>query len=564
VAKTAIERAACWPAAHIQGYERPHGNGVRMPWRQWLAIVALASAFFVAPALEALAQSLPSGGSVAAGNATITQSSPTRMDINQTTDRAVVNWNSFSIGAGNTVAIKQPQANSVEVEQVVGQSPSNIFGTLRSNGQVVVANPNGIWFGPNSRVDVAGITATTARLSDQSVNSFMAGGPLNFDTPGNPNASVVNDGRITVAAAGLASLVAPGVANNGIIRARLGTVQLVSGDTFTLDLNGDGLVRLAVSDKVLQQALGPDGKPLGAAVSNAGTIAADGGSVYLTANVASDAVNHVIDMSGVVQARAAQQVGGQIVLSGGDDGTVAVSGTLDASGTGAGQTGGTVKVLGNQVALNTGTNINVSGDVGGGNVAVGGDFHGAGPDPNAQTTFVDQTAIINADAVTSGNGGWVAVWSNQATTFNGTITARGGSQSGNGGYVETSGAQLALGTGATVTASAAHGESGTWLLDPNNVTIQSSGSDTNVTSSPNFTTTNDTAILTVGSIQTALNAGTSVTVATASAGSDTQSGNITVANPSPRRGALRQRSRSMPPITSHSIPVPTSPRTRMR
>ncbi|HTY66930.1 MAG TPA: filamentous hemagglutinin N-terminal domain-containing protein, partial [Alphaproteobacteria bacterium] len=421
------------------------------------------------------AQSLPQGGVVVGGSATITQTSPTQLTINQSTLRAVTNWNSFSIGTGNSVKIAQPGTSSVSVNQVVGPSASAIFGSLTSNGQVVVANPNGVWFGPGSHVDVAGLVATTATMSPASVSGFMAGGKLNFDTAGSPTASVVNDGTITIGSAGLAAFVAPGVANNGIIQARLGKVQLASGNTYTLDLNGDGLVQLAVSDKVLQQAMGPDGKPLSAAVVNSGQILADGGSVYLTANVAKNVVNNVIDMSGVIEARAATVAGGDIILSGGDGGQVAVSGTLDASGLGAGQTGGTVKVLGQNVALNAGASINVSGDAGGGTALIGGNFHGAGPEPNAQTTYVDAAAAVAADAVTYGNGGNVAVWADISTVFNGTITARGGTFGGDGGFVETSGKQfLTVDTG-FVNTLAPLGRVGTWLLDPQDITIVATG-----------------------------------------------------------------------------------------
>src|SRR5581483_5261736 len=102
-----------------------------------------------------------------------------------------------------------------------------------------------------------------------------------------------------------------------------------------------------------------------------------------------------------------------------------------------------------------------------------------------------------------------------------------GANVGDGGFVETSGKQFLSATG-SVDASAPQGEAGQWLLDPNNVTIQAAGSDTNVAGSPNFTTTDDSAIVTTGSIETALNAGTSVTVQTGTAGANSQAGDINV------------------------------------
>ena len=434
-------------------------------------------ALLAATAIGAAAQpTLPQGGQVVAGAATIA-SSGSEMTVTQTSSRAVVTWNDFSIGKGYGVNVAQPDASSIEVEQVTGANVSQIFGSLSSNGKLVVANPNGIWFGPNAQVNVAGLTATTATASATDINNFWAGGNLTLSQAGNATASVINRGRITITQAGLAAFVAPGVRNSGVIEARLGTVQLSSGTTATLDFYGDGLINIAVTGQTLAQAVGPHGKPLKAAVSNSGTINADGGTVLLTANVAAGVVDQVINTAGVVQARAVSQQGGEIVLDGGGTGNVVVAGSLDASGLAAGQTGGTVNVLGDNVTLRGTASIDVAGDAGGGTVLIGGNFHGAGPQRDAGTTRIAKGATIDASAVTSGNGGNVAVWSNGSTRFAGTITAAGGAAGGNGGYVETSGAQLRVAQTASVDAGAAHGTAGTWLLDPNNITIASSGGD---------------------------------------------------------------------------------------
>ena len=210
-------------------------------------------------------------------------------------------------------------------------------------------------------------------------------------------------------------------------------------------------------------------------------------------------------------------------------GTVNAGGTLDASGLNAGETGGTVKVLGNHVALLDGASINASGDAGGGTVLVGGNYQGNGPEQNATATFVSLTAQITADAVNNGNGGNIIVWSDDATRVYGSLFAKGGALSGDGGLIETSGKNF-LEVTQGVDASAANGASGTWLLDPNDITIQATGLNTNVTGTPNFTSTNSSAIVTTGSIQTALNAGTGVLITTGTGGANTQAGNITVAN----------------------------------
>src|SRR4029434_8429624 len=91
---------------------------------------------------------------------------------------------------------------------------------------------------------------------------FMAG-RYNFNIPGRPDASIVNQGRITAASGGFAALVAPGVRNTGTITATLGTVALASGNSFTLDLYGDKLITLAVGDSVASKVIDVStGRPL--------------------------------------------------------------------------------------------------------------------------------------------------------------------------------------------------------------------------------------------------------------------------------------------------------------
>ncbi|MDB5948419.1 MAG: hypothetical protein JWR65_274, partial [Massilia sp.] len=146
-----------------------------------------------------------------------------------------------------------------------------------------------------------------------------------------------------------------------------------------------------------------------------------------------------------------------------------VGGTLDASSLAAGQTGGTVQVLGNTVTL-AGATVNASGDAGGGLVQIGGNFHGDATLPTARTTVLDG-ATVHADAIHSGNGGRIAVWSDGDTAVNATLTARGGAGGGDGGFIETSGKNVVLGANNKVNTLAPNGKTGTWLLDPVNWTI---------------------------------------------------------------------------------------------
>jgi trimeric autotransporter adhesin len=425
-------------------------------------MVALGIYGFGAPAHAQL-----TGGKVVAGSATITTTklagSSTATVIKQTTGNAIYTWSSFSIPKGSSVSFLEPGANSIALNRVLGGSASLIYGSLSSNGQVWLINRAGIVVGAGAEITTASLLLSTADISNR---NFLAGN-YKFDIPGNPGAGVSNAGNIHVTG-GAAILAGQQVANNGVIAAQLGTVVLAGAKTFTIDFVGDGLLKFAVTAPVDQVAPGTS-----AVVSNAGTLHASGGMVLMTAQTAKGVLDNVINTSGIVEATSIAKVDGKIVLSAGD-GTATVSGTLDASGKGAGQTGGSVSVTGAGVDLASGAKIDVSGDAGGGSAFIGGNLHGAGPLPNAEATTVAAGATIDADAISSGNGGTIAVWSNGATAFDGTITARGGANGGNGGLVETSGHTLTIGNDASVTTSAANGAAGTWILDPNSITIVAS------------------------------------------------------------------------------------------
>ena len=469
---------------------------------------------------------LPQGGTVSSGSATISTPSTTKMQIDQATNRVVLDWRSFNIAGNEWVNFSQPSAASIALNRVAGQEPSAIYGRLTANGQIFLINPSGILFGSNSRVDVAGLTAGTLNIT----NADFLAGRYNFSqVPGAPNAAVVNQGLITAGPGGFVALLGAAARNEGVIQADLGSIVLASGKAATLDVRGDGLIDFLVTAPASGTVTGPNGESLTSYVSNTGTLQADGGTVLLTAQAAVDVIQSVVNQTGIIRARTMNEHAGEIVFSGGDEGIVSLSGTIDASGPGLGQVGGTVQVLGNKVGL-FGADINASGDAGGGTVFVGGDVHGANPGiPNASATYVSQDSTIRADALSAGDGGKVVIWANDATKFYGSISARGGSQSGNGGFVEVSGKRYLDFQGAVDTR-ALHGRAGMLLLDPNNLTITATA-DTNITGtglgSTPFTTTNDTAILTPNSIQTALLTG-NVTVQTGSAGANTQLGNITV------------------------------------
>ena len=404
------------------------------------------------------------GGHVVQGQASIAGGGGANTVITQTSQKAIINWQDFSIASGQAVQFAQPNAASITLNRVTGTAASAIQGSLTANGQVWLINPNGVLFGHGANINVGGILATTADIS----NSDFAAGNYAFST-GTGNGSIVNNGAIRTARGGSAIFSAPVVTNNGLIQAQAGHVVLGGADAFTVDFNGDHLLSYQVNQPVARETKDANGNPQSAKVTNNGVIRAAGGTVLMTARAAANITDSVVNNTGMVEATSAHLENGEVVLDAGDGDTTS-SGSINTAGTKAGETGGTVELLGKTVTVADGAKINASGDAGGGTVLIGGNLHGAGPQANAVTTTVGK-ASIRADAIRHGNGGTVAIYSTGTTQFNGAVSARGGAISGNGGQVETSGAILHVSDGATVNTSAPHGTAGDWLLDPDDLYI---------------------------------------------------------------------------------------------
>lgn len=306
-------------------------------------VLAMAGAGLLSLPQHVLAN--PTGGQVVAGNVTIRQESATKVGITQTTDKGIIDWQKFSIGAKEHVQFYQPSASSVTLNRVVGQDPSQILGRLSANGQIFLINPNGIFFGKNAQIDVAGLVASTHNIRNE---DFLAG-RYNFNIPGKPGAAVINEGNIRIADTGIAAFVAPSVANRGVIVARLGKVALAAANGFTLDFHGDQLLSFLVSDDVAKTAFDLEGQQLTSFVENSGRIEAQGGYVLLTAKAAENAIHGVINHSGVIEATTVGTQKGEIILHAGK-GSLEVSGTLDASAPNGGD-GGFVETSGAQLSF---------------------------------------------------------------------------------------------------------------------------------------------------------------------------------------------------------------------
>ncbi|HET7635070.1 MAG TPA: filamentous hemagglutinin N-terminal domain-containing protein, partial [Burkholderiales bacterium] len=504
--------------------------------------------------LSAAAQqaTLPTGGSVVAGSATISNPTATSRRITQSSDKAIINWQGFSIGKPNSVQFVQPGSGSVVLNRVVGDNPSAIYGSLSANGQVFLVNPRGIYFGPGASLDVGGLVASTLDISNK---DFLDGNYVfsRSDASGS-GAGVTNAGTINTRAGGYVVLAGDYANNSGVIRANVGQVALAAGNKVTLDLNGDHLINLAVNEKTLSNLAG---------VSNSGKIVADGGKVVMTAATARNLAGTVVNNTGVIQATGTVEKNGAIYLMG-DGGDVSNSGTLNAGGvnggsvtvqsktgttlvsgdidvTGTAGHGGTAQILGERVGLTDHADVNASGTTGGGTVLVGGDYQGKNAAvQNAFQTAVGSEATINADATQSGDGGKVVVWANDSTRYYGNISAKGGSQSGDGGKIEVSGKQ-GLAFAGSVDTTAAYGQMGTLLLDPDNINVQTGGGATysdvsTFNAQPGTTQAIDPSALNAVGASVTLQAtnnidfNSAVNLATAGAGLTAQAGNSVTVN----------------------------------
>ncbi|MEW9570864.1 autotransporter-associated beta strand repeat-containing protein, partial [Rhodanobacter sp. Si-c] len=398
----------------------------------------------------------PIGGVVVGGAGSIAQNGLNTV-VNQQSTLLALNWQSFNLGKDASVLFKQPSFNAVALNRILDQNPSQIFGHINSNGQVFLINTHGIIFGSGAQLNVGGLVASTLDLTP---TDFLSD-HFNLDAHGG-SAGVVNHGTIQAASGGSVSLIGGQVENDGLIVANYGHINLDGADKAVLDFDGDGLISVQVTG-ALQQRLNTDE----AAVTNNGTLQADSGTVVLQASAAKDLFTNLVNNTGVIDAHGISTDGGVVRLVGTGGNTVD-SGSIDASGV----HGGSVQLLSDQ-DVDVGGSVDASGALGGGSIRVGG---GEGLLQAANTT-IEAGASLNADATQSGNGGSIAVWSNQTSNVAGNFSARGGALDGNGGSIETSGEHVHVADGTRVNTLAPRGQSGDWLIDPEDFTIALTGGD---------------------------------------------------------------------------------------
>ncbi|WP_201494875.1 YDG domain-containing protein [Rubrivivax sp. A210] len=464
--------------------------------------VAAAWLLAVGPALQAQTAVLPSqlaalpvGPQVVRGQATVATQGAAMTVRN--TPGAILNWQSFSIGAANSVYFDQASAASKVLNRVTGQDPSHILGALGSNGQVWLLNPNGVLFGREARVDVAGLVASTLRLGD---NDFLAG-RYRFAGAAGSSAGVVNQGSLRSSFGGQIVLLGSRVENAGEIQTPGGQATLAAARS--VELVDTGLPHLVVRAEV------PAGEVL-----NLGRLAAAGGAV--------DIYGAIVNQQGLVQVDSlTQDAQGRIRLQAAD--TLLLGAASRTSAVGIEGTGGDITLLGTQVGLLGQAEVDASGAAGGGRIRVGGGFQGQDASlPNASRAGVAAGASLRADALQRGDGGEVVVWSDDGTRFQGRISARGGAAGGDGGFAEVSGKRV-LDFSGSADLGAAAGRAGSLLLDPNFIVIQQGAPDISGNtpgvdlSTPSLLFADfptSTSVITSGAVNTQLAAGNVVLQAT--------------------------------------------------
>lgn len=428
-------------------------------------IVALAYIFII----QSTAWALPQGASVESGSVTFDSPNPNTLNINSASDQAIINWQSFNIAQHETVNFNQPSALSAILNRVIGGGgASSIAGALNSNGTIILVNPAGVTIAETANINVGSLTASqaasfVASSLNMTSSDFKAGNYI-FQKEGVLSSAVINKGMITVHGGGLVMLFGGSVENSGTINAKLGKVVMASGDKIAVNFTQNGLISVAVDEKVVGGVVTADGKKVADAVKNLGAINADGGQVVLTAEAVSGIFDKAVNNEGIIKANTVIERNGVIELVS-KTGMTVNKGVIQAKGTAAAPKGGTVKVYG-QKAVNDGV-IDVSAANGGtaGKVTVNSDVGG--------TILMPKSLIDASGHEIMSNAGEVLINSLGNTIFapEAKIDISGGLVSGDAGFADVS-AHENLGFWGDVDGFAVTGyKVGQLLLDPTTLTV---------------------------------------------------------------------------------------------
>ncbi|MGB3403856.1 MAG: CHAT domain-containing protein [Microcoleaceae cyanobacterium] len=436
--------------------------------QRWLGLILFTTAIAPAPA-----QSVPITPA-SDGTGTVINQNGNQFDINGGTvsgdnQNLFHSFEQFGLSEGQIANfISNPEIQNI-LGRVIGGNASVINGLIQitgSNANLYLINPAGVIFGANASLNIPGsLTVTTATGIDFNGLTFQSLGNNDYaNLIGNPSGYrfdlaqagvILNEGNLSLEAGQNLTLLGGTVINTG-------TLSVPGGSLTMAAIPGESLVRISQTGQLLNLEVNP-------LTNNTENYSITPLSLpqLLTGGEIQSHVNTVsLNSSGEVILNHSNTV----IPS--TEAVAIASGNLDASSTNS--IGGDIGILGNTVSV-IDANLNVSGVNGGGNIRIGGDYQGNGFVPNASQTFVSHSDIF-ADAITSGDGGRVIIWSDENTRFQGNITAVGGSEIGNGGFVEISGKENLTFDG-KVDVSAVNGLAGTILFDPKNIVIVDQGND---------------------------------------------------------------------------------------
>lgn len=410
--------------------------------------------------------------------------------ISTASDRTIIEWDTFSIDAGETTQFAQPLSSSAVLNRVTSLNPTNILGNLTSNAQVFLLNPNGILVGSTGVVNVDMIVLSTLDVPDM---EFLDGGDMTFS--GSSTATIQNMGFVE--------------GSLGVFL--LGRHLINSGHVVALSSNaifGAGvsiLLRTSQKDIVINPQIET---PTGTGIDHSGDILANRAELRADGNLYTLAIRH----SGNTSALRTMNVDGEIFLVA-EGGETRVQDQSSLLAHGSSGTGGHIQILGTTVTLQDQAEVTTRNDFGGGDIYIGGGPGGDDPDVfNATNTSIGSNVRIEADARIFGNAGDVSVFATDTAIFEGTILAHGGIAGGNGGTVEISGQLNLVLTGTVDTRAFINGLDGLLIIDPTNIIISNAataggafdgGSPTN-TFFPDFPGSPATAFLEDTDLQAAL------------------------------------------------------------
>ncbi len=401
-------------------------------------------AIFPLIALTPLLDANPSGPQVMNGQVTFDSSVANQLTINAS-DKSIIHWDEFSIDINEITKFLQPGSNASVLNRVTGDQMSQLLGTLAANGNVLLINPQGVVVGPNGIVDTSGFIASALNLSNE---DFFKGNHLVFQ--GDSKASVVNYGTIT-AADGDALLIGYQVINEGAILAPNGVGGLAAGQ--------EVLVQPLSSEHVFIRTAAATDQKSELGIDNQGTIEAVQAEIRADGNLYSMAIR----CYGKVNARGVEERDGRVFLVS-LEGVDKIGGSIVAQN--SDDTGGSIAIRGKTIQLRPTAYLDTSAENGGGSIEIGHDFNAASDLPPTDFILVQEGAVIKADALNSGNGGEVITFADGTTLFSGQVSAKGGPNRGNGGFIEVSGEKDMYTEGMVCTTFAPQGRIGTLLLDP--------------------------------------------------------------------------------------------------